>query len=131
MASLFDLAWQHAIDWPGKNFILPDASATWARWRLQYVLANQSSLSDVGGKRRWQRQGMVMVQVFTPLNTGTELLYSAAEIVVGAYEGKRTPGGVWFRNVRISGDSVSDVASEVTNWSQLNVLADFQFDQIH
>lgn len=121
-------AWPYKVAWPGTNFdTKKDVTAkdTWARYTIQHNFGDQSSLSDTLGKRRFNKEGNLIIQVFTPLNKGVISAYDAAEIVVKAYEGKSTPSGVWFRNVRIN-----EVPSE-GSWEQINVIVDFIYDQIH
>lgn len=125
MAALMLAAWgSKPCDWPNMVFTPPAKDIVWARWRVQYDDGRQSTLADTNGKRRWSRAGIVTVQVFTPLNIGVETYYNSAETVVGAYQGKRTPSGVWFRNVRIA-----EIPTELA-WQQINVYADFEFEQI-
>lgn len=115
-------------DYPGSDFdIKTDVTKddTWARYTIQHVTGNQASLANVIGKKRFDRGGTIIIQVFTPLNNGVLIAYDAAEIVVGAYEGKSTPSGAWFRNVRINEVDNNDL------WQQVNVLIDFTYDQIH
>jgi hypothetical protein len=137
MEALFRAKWTapRLCDYPNQNFELPAKSAVWARWRCQHATGAQGSLSNVLGKRRFNRGGTLFIQVFTPLNASELASYDETEIVVGAYEGKTTPSGVWFRNVRIQeiNQGVQTGASDgnVTLWEQKNVLVDFIYDQIH
>lgn len=135
MEAKFRAAWSPRLaDYPNQDFTLPAHSVVWARWRCQHVNGNQSSLATVNGKRRWARTGNVIVQVFTPLNASELSAYDTGEVVVGAYEGKRTPSGVWFRNVRIieiNRDIDGGISANVSSWIQRNVYADFLYDQIH
>lgn len=121
-------------DYPNQDFNIPALSVVWARWRCQHATGDQSSLATVNGKRRWNRGGNVIVQVFTPLNASELSAYDTAEIVVRAYEGKTTPSGVWFRNVRVqeaNKDISGGIAANVSGWIQRNVIADFLYNQIH
>ena len=105
---------------------LPQDDA-WARIVIRHTLANQSSLSDDSGQRRFEKIGIVTVQVFTPLKDGkgTELGEGLAQVAKKAYEGKHTlTSNVWFRNVRINEIGVDGP------WFQMNVLADFIYDEL-
>lgn len=125
----FTAVWaDRACDIPGSPFVAPSIDTVWARWRIQHSTGAQGSLANVVGKRRFVRSGTVFIQIFTPLNAGVELAYSLAEIVVGAYEGKRTASGAWFRNVRMN---EVDGNGDVAGMQQINVLVDFDYDQIH
>jgi hypothetical protein len=135
METRFRNAWDPRLaDYPNQNFELPAHSVVWARWRCQHSTGNQASLANVIGRRRWNRSGSIIVQVFTPLNASELSAYDTAEIVVGAYEGKTTPSGVWFRNVRVqeaNRDINGGLQANVSLWQQRNVIADFLYDQIH
>lgn len=138
MEAKFRAAWNNPAprlaDYPNQDFTLPAFTVVWARWRCQHAAGNQASLANVIGKRRWNRAGNVIVQVFTPLNASELSAYDTAEIVVGAYEGKTTPSGVWFRNVRIqevNKDIDGGLTANVAGWNQRNVYADFLYNQIH
>lgn len=134
MLALFDNAWKPKLcHYPNQDFNLPAANVVWARWRCQHFTGNQATLSDVIGKRHYESGGTLFIQVFTPLNASEIASYDTAEIVSGAYEGKTTPSGVWFRNVRIqeitrdAQTGSSDDGSEA--WNQKNVLVDFLYDR--
>lgn len=135
MEALFRAKWTpNLCAYPNQDFTLPALSVVWARWRCQHATGNQSSLSTVIGKKRWERGGNLIIQVFTPLNASELSAYDTSEIVVGAYEGKRTPSGVWFRNVRVqevNKDIAGGITANVSGWIQRNVIADFLYGQIH
>lgn len=135
MEARFRNAWTPRLAaYPNQDFDLPAPSVVWARWSCQHATGNQASLANVIGRRKWNRQGSIIVQVFTPLNASELSAYDTAEIVVGAYEGKTTPSGVWFRNVRVqeaNRDINGGVAANTALWQQRNVIADFLYDQIH
>lgn len=135
MEARFRAAWSpRKADYPNQDFTLPPITDVWARWRCQHATGNQGSLANVIGRRKWARGGSIIVQVFTPLNSSELSAYDTAEIVVGAYEGKTTPSGVWFRNVRVqetNKDIGGGIAADVSGWIQRNVIADFLYDQIH
>lgn len=125
----FRSVWEHKCDYPNTNFDVKKevkASDIWARYVIKHALGQQSSLANVLGEKRFDREGSIIIQVFTPLNKGVLSAYSAAEIVVNAYEGKSTPSGVWFRNVRMN-----EIDSDENSWKQINVIIDFIYDQIH
>lgn len=135
MCDKFRLAWvddEHDIplpaDYPGTEFDVKELTNRnmWARWRCNHGFAGQGSLAGGNGARRWDRSGTITVQVFTPQNAGVTGAYQAAEKVVNAYQGQRTPGDAWFRDVRIN-----EVSGEANSglWYQLNVLIDFEYEQ--
>lgn len=102
----------------------PEGEDPWARVTVRHVTGTQASLAAIGGSRRFQRTGIIMVQVFWPLSQA-ELsnARSLAEVARSAYEGQETSSHVWFRNVR-----VNEVGPDGP-WYQVNVLADFEYDE--
>ena len=107
-----------------QDTVPPSGSAPWARVTLRHTFGDQASLASVGGVRRWRRDGLVTVQIFIPLGEGLSEGYSLAKTVVDAFEGTATASSVWFRNVR-----VNEVGSD-GEWYQVNVLADFTYDEV-
>lgn len=99
-------------------------SDPWARVTVRHSFGEQATLANAGGQRRWNREGIITVQVFIPLGEGLSEGYALAKIVADAFEGAATPSAVWFRNVR-----VNEVGPD-GEWFQINVLADFTYDEI-
>jgi hypothetical protein len=135
--TLFKTAWDAGVETTGKEITYWDAKKivpvtndddsnpdTWARILIQHVLANQASLANRSGQRKYRRSGLVTVQVFTPLGTGLSIADKVYKIVIDAFEGQATPGNVWFRNVRLNEVGPSG------SWFQANVIADFEYDEI-
>lgn len=103
----------------------PTTVAPWARVTLQHILPQgQASLSGALGTQRYERNGILTVQIFTPLGEGLAELYQLSKIVTDAFDGKATPLHVWFRNARVSEVGPSG------HWYQVNVLVDFTYDEI-
>lgn len=103
----------------------PDTETPWARFVLRHGPSAQSTLSNDEGARIFTREGIITVQVFTL--TGSGLIGDPADlptIVRDAYEGQRTAGGAWFKNVRIN------EIGEDGRWFQTNVIAEFEYDEI-
>ncbi len=103
----------------------PKAQVPWARVTLQHTGGGQGSLSGALGTKKWDRNGVLIVQVFVPNGEGLSQAYSLAKIVTDAYEGVSSPlRGVWFRNARIN-----EVGPD-GEWFQVNALVDFMYDEI-
>lgn len=84
-----------------------------------------ASLSGDFGQRRFGRNGTIIVQVFTPLNQGKTLNYRIIQIIMDAFEGKRSVGQrVWFRNNRFS-EKGRDNA-----WYRIDFKSDFVYDEV-
>lgn len=109
----------------------PTDSESWARVNVQHANTVQATLGGVGG-RRFRKNGVLTVQVFTPLaggpgSAGGGLTVNDAlvKIAVDAFEGRSTrPDGVEFRGVtpREVGQSGA--------WFQTNVIVLFRYDII-
>ena len=128
MVDLFRVAVGAAwpIEWPNLAFEKPDASATWARWSVIHATGGQSSLAGAHGRSRFSKGGSIQIEVFTPLGVGVKVAYDAAQIAINAYEGKRTPSDVWFRNVRID-DEGQGRGGDAAWWCSV-VIADYTYD---
>jgi len=131
--TLFKTAWDAGAETAGKVVLYADSKTQvpktddaddnpdlWAKITIQH---NGGSQATLGGNRCFNRFGVVTVQIFTPLGTGLSLGDNVYKIVVDAYEGKTTPGGVWFRNV-----AVNEVGPE-GEWYQTNIIADFEYEE--
>lgn len=116
----------HPVHFPGvadKDFP-PATQIPWARLTLIHATGTQSALANHEGVRRFTHTGTMTVQIFTPLGRGGSVGYPLAQIVVEAFQGSATINAVWFRNVRVNEIGVS------RGWYQINVLADFEYDQL-
>jgi hypothetical protein len=131
--TLFKTAWDLGAETAGQAVLYADSKTQvpktddtdsnpdlWARITVQHTGGNQGTL---GGNKCFNRFGLVTVQVFTPSGTGLSLGDNVYKIVVDAYEGKTTPGGVWFRNV-----SVNEIGPE-GEWYQTNIIAEFEYEE--
>lgn len=115
----------HEMIWPDVPKEKPtDSEAPYARTRLRHATGEQATLANHNGVRRWRRDGSIIIQVFTPLGGGLSVGYDLAKMVSDAFEGKTTAGGVQFLNTRINEIGPSG------NWYQINVTADFNYDEI-
>jgi hypothetical protein len=99
--------------------------AVWAWAHLRNVTSRQSSLlMDGTDRKRYTTYGFVGVQMFTPAGDGGTLMDQVSAIVLGAYRGKRTTGGVIFKNVRAKQVGASGP------WFQSNAIAEYEFDTV-
>lgn len=96
----------------------------WAVVTLQHASGFQSTLSGAEGTRTFARLGFITVQIFTPNGKGLQEAYDLAKVVSDAFEGISTPGGVWFRNVRLN-----EVGRD-GEFFQLNVVIEFRYDEV-
>ena len=102
----------------------PDSEEPWARVTIRHVTGTQASLLGDSAQKRFRRSGIITIQVFWPLSqAGLANARSLASVARSAYEGQETASHVWFRNVR-----VQEVGPD-GSWYQINVLADFEYDE--
>lgn len=103
----------------------PPSNKSWFRWTFQHTDGGQASLANHEGKRRWRREGLIMVQCFGLLDKGGKTLAQRmAESVRDAYQGAATPGGVWFRNA-----TTSEVGNDGPHY-QVNAITQFNYDEV-
>jgi hypothetical protein len=77
------------------------------------------------GKRRFEKAGIVTVQVRAPRRPDLRLAQSLAEVAKKAFEGKTISGtDIWFQNVRINEVGIVDQDY------QINILAEFRYDEL-
>lgn len=103
----------------------PPEEGAWVRASMIHTGSTQVTLSNETGARRFRRSGIVTIQIMTPCGMGLTLSDQLTKIAMRAFEGVTTsPGGVMFLNVR------PIEAGQSGNWYQVNVLADFQYDEV-
>lgn len=107
-------------DRPGQK---PPTTSAWGRLTVRHNLGDQTTLSNPLGQKLFRRDGILTVQVFTPAGAGLRLADTLAKVVADALEGQSTPGGVWFRKVRIKEEGPDGA------WYQLNVVAEFEYSE--
>ena len=103
----------------------PDPTVAWARTTIRHTGGRQSTLSQSAGRRHFEKTGIVTISIFAPLVVakGLDVGEQLAKVAKGAFEGKATASGVWFRNVR-----VMEVGLD-RSWYMINVLSDFRYDE--
>lgn len=115
------------IQWQGKGSEEPPAMDK--RWIRVYVIhANgaQATLSDEQGRKKWSRNGSLIIQCFAPQDDGgLDVARAIATKLQDAIQNAQTAGGVWFRNVGIR------ESGRTQYWQQVNVNATFTYDSIN
>lgn len=96
----------------------------WARVTVRHTNPGLESFGPIGGTRRRERFGLVTVQIFTKVGPGLLLADLLSKIARDSFEGKSTPSGVWFRNVRIN-----EIGKSGSSW-QTNVVGEFVYDEV-
>jgi hypothetical protein len=102
------------------------STAPFARIVIRHVGGRQATLSNQDGQRTFEKTGIIGVQIFAPLVAGLGLtvVEALAKVAKSAFEGRATPSGVWFRNVR-----AVEVGPDGAMF-QINVWADFEYDEL-
>jgi hypothetical protein len=126
--AIFNTAWVAAGDytvlWPDVAGTPPEGSEDpWARVQLNHVLGNQNGFGPIAQKR-WNREGFLLVQVFTAIGKGGTQNYQLCQSIVDAYQGVTTDSGIWFRNPRIN-----EVGND-GHYYQNNAIVDFEYQQV-
>lgn len=133
MAELFRQAWEvtagYKTDWPNAKTEDHAENEVWARWALDYVGGRQATMA-AAGSRKFQKQGLIYITVYSPLGEGLENARDAAQVALFAYEGKRTPSDVWFRNVRIESEGHGQGTGKNKSWWTTLVVAEFIYEHL-
>lgn len=96
----------------------------WASVFVRHTSGGQASLSGSSGTRLFRREGVITVRIYSSQGSGLSEAYGLAKVVADAYEGVSTPGGAWFRDVRINENGRDG------QFIVVSVLIDFQYDEI-
>jgi hypothetical protein len=126
--TLFKTAWDAGAPtvplryWDKKSAIPGTSNDAWADIQMQWTGGEQRGFGL--GTRRYNREGIVTVKIFTPFGDGLIQADSLTKIAADAFEGVDTPNGVWFRRVRVNH------VGQRGEWYQTNVLADFFYDEV-
>ena len=133
MAGLFRDAWEvgagYVCQWPNAAAVDINSLDTWAHWSQQYTTGRQGSFGPVG-RRKFIKEGAVIIVCFTPLAKGSTVGRTIAQVALGAYEGRRTSGGVTFRNVRIESEGQGQADGTDRAWWATAVVAEFNYEYL-
>ncbi len=126
MSTMFKDVWDGTgwqVDWDDVRSQRDTADQPWAMFVIRHAPAGQTTLGGVG-KRTFNRLGIIITSIFTPIGNGLSTSYALAKIAADAYEGKHSPNGVWFRNV-----AIQEIGRD-GEFFQLNVTIAFDYDEI-
>lgn len=101
---------------------VPDGES-WARATVDHLDGGQASLTGADSTKRWNRLGLVSIQIYSPIGDGGIAGRALAQTMVNAYQAAKV--GVWFRNVRMV-----EVPKNQGAWKVFNVFADFEYDDV-
>lgn len=95
-------------------------STPFARIILRHAEGNNDGITN----KRFERSGVAIVQIFTLFGEGLSKSDILSKVAADAFQGKATPGGVWFRNVRLN-----EIGQD-GEFFQVNILADFSYCEV-
>lgn len=78
----------------------PPGDSPWVRLSVRNRVSNQSSLGRKEN-RKFIRDGAIIVQVFAPIEKGTDELDRLSELVREIFEGERLSSDVWVNQTDI------------------------------
>ena len=97
----------------------------WLHAMIQHSTGGAATLGGVGGKRRHEQTGTIIVEVRTPVGDGLDRSDDLVKIVLDAYRtGGATPGGIQFRNAAPNEVGASGA------WHITECRIDFEYDEI-
>jgi hypothetical protein len=99
----------------------PTTAALWVRCTVLHLGSEQESLGPTGN-RRFQRDGLIIVQVFAPLDAGTKVSDAAVQKVRDIFEGTRIPA----HDIRIHALTPHELGI-LEGWYQVNAELDFTY----
>ena len=103
----------------------PSNAAAWVRVSVKHNQGAQATIGGSPGNKRFRHYGLVVVEVFVPTGQGLTAADGYVKVLFDAFEGKATKGdGAFFYNVR------SNEVGQNDNWFQVNVIAEFQWDEV-
>jgi len=121
ISALFHAAWSpRAVIWDGLVGKPPSGRTPWARFTMRHFEGGSASISS----KHFRREGTIFIQLFVPVGDGLSAMDPLTKIAMDAYEGQSTAGGAWFRDVRCR-----EIGPD-GDWYQVNVLVDFEYDEI-
>lgn len=97
----------------------PPANADWVRLSVRHNRSDQESLGPPGA-RKYLRGGQIVVQVFTPADTGREAADGHEAVLRTIFE------GVTFSGVTVN-DAVFTEIGPDGDYEQANYVADFEY----
>ncbi len=126
MQAMVLAAWNptgHKVFWEAVEDDREVDDTAWLVSTIHHVTGRQETLGGVGN-RTFQRTGIIFLQIFTRVGNGLHESYQLAKVMADGFEGKSSPNGVWFRNVRIN-EAGKDGA-----FTQTNVTVEFQYNEV-
>jgi hypothetical protein len=109
------------VAYPDVAFTPPDE--TWVRLNVDHADGYQASMGSPGNNM-FRREGLVNVQVFAKQGEAKLDALKKADAAISAFQGIEL-NGIHFYDVHMR-----DVGNDGAGWYQINVLANFRYDEI-
>jgi len=103
-------------------FKVPNPATKYARITVKFNTGNQHTLGRKGN-RKFVKLGILFVQIFSPINTGTDENDTLANSTIELYDGEKL-GTLWLYNGRIETKRSDGL------FYQQNVVVEFEFEDI-
>ena len=105
------------------RLLIKDAAASsWIRLSIRHTTASQWTLGQIGN-RKFQRKGLIIGQIFTPLNIGRQLSDQLVQRFKDVFE------GVNFDAVECYTANVKEMVTEGL-WFPVAVQVDFNYNEL-
>ena len=92
--------WADTTPYALENEPYDPPAGPWVRFSSRMIDFAQSSMGGEGN-RKFMRQGMCSVQIFTAKNEGTATLNAFVDLAIGMFEGKRIANGaIWITSAK-------------------------------
>lgn len=108
--------------------VLPDMVSSytdtpWVRFNVLHTTGFQSSMGSPTSNR-FERQGIITVQIFTPQGDNTVSATNLANEILKLYEGVENNAIIYFDAY------AKEVGNDGRGWYQINVLISFKYEEI-
>lgn len=111
------------VIWDHLASSVPGEMIPWIRPSIIHTDGRQASLSCYAGTMRYDRSGLLVIQVFVPAGGQSGAAYETAQYFIDGLQAFRHDT-VWLRNIKMVDVGIDGAFSHV------NVSANFRFDQV-
>jgi len=120
---LVEYSGQFPIAIDNQIFTQPKPAEKYVRVTVKFNVGSQHTLGRKGN-RKFVKLGLLFIQIFTPINTGTNENDILANDSLELFDGESL-GRLWFYNGRIETGANDGV------YYQQNVVVEFEFEDTH
>ncbi len=99
----------------------PPVDAPWVRLAIRHIASIQTSIGGLGN-RKFDREGLVLIQIFGRLDRGTKAVDDLAELALAIYEGKSIDN-IWFTS------TVIREVGPLDGWYQISLDSQFTWTE--